>query len=527
VKVLVSDDLAEVGIKMLRRARGIQVDVKTGLSPKALKTVIKDYDALVIRSATQVTESLLKAASRLKVIARAGIGLDNVDVPAATKRGIVVMNTPGGNIVTTAEHTIAMMLSLSRNIPQGTGSLKAGRWEKKSLQGREVFNKTLGIIGYGRVGSIVADRAKGLKMQVIVHDPYANRELIEQAGFELVSLKALLKRSDYVSVHVPKLKETTNLIDKKAFDLMKPGAMIINCARGGIVNEKDLLAALKSGKVGGAALDVFETEPPGASPLFELDKVIYTPHLGASTAEAQKNVAVGVAEQVISYLQTGTITNAVNVPSVTGELLAKLQPYLTLADRMGCLQAQLAKGAIKTITIQYLGDFQALDMRPVTTAALKGLLTPILKDDVNFVNASVIAKERGIKVTESRSVEAEDFTNLITIHAATSKGSNTVSGTIFGKHEPRIVRINKFRLEVIPEGHLLLIFNDDKPGAIGSIGTVLGNHNINIARMHVGREQKKGARNVIFLDTDAPAPPKTLKEIRALPLVKSVTPLEL
>jgi D-3-phosphoglycerate dehydrogenase len=308
---------------------------------------------------------------------------------------------------------------------------------------------------------------------------------------------------------------------------MKPGVMIINCARGGIVNEKDLLAALKSGKVGGAALDVFETEPPGASPLFECDNVIYTPHLGASTAEAQTNVAVAVAEQVISYLQTGTIINAVNAPSVTGELLAKLQPYLTLADRMGCLQAQLAKGAIKTITIKYLGDFQGLDMRPVTTAALKGLLTPVLKDDVNFVNASVIAKERGIKVTESRSVEAEDFTNLITIHAATSKGTNTVSGTIFGKHEPRIVRINTSRLEVIPEGHLLLIFNEDKPGAIGSIGTVLGKHNINIARMHVGRETKKGSRNVIFLDTDTPTPPKTLKEIRALPMVKSVTPLEL
>jgi D-3-phosphoglycerate dehydrogenase len=527
LKVLVSDNLAETGVKMLRAAGGIKVDVKTGLTPKALKADIKDYDALIIRSGTQVTESLLKAASRLKVIGRAGIGLDNVDIPAATKRGIVVMNTPGGNIVTTAEHTIAMILSLSRNIPQGTGSLKAGRWEKKSLQGREVFNKTLGIIGYGRIGSIVADRARGLKMRVIVHDPYANKELLEQAGFEQVSFKTLLKRSDYVSVHVPKLKETTNLIDQKAFDLMKPGVMVINCARGGIVNEKDLLAALKSGKVGGAALDVFETEPPGASPLFQCDNVIYTPHLGASTAEAQTNVAVAVAEQVISYLQNGTIINAVNVPSVTGELLSKLGPYLTLADRMGCLQGQLAKGAIKTITIKYLGDFQGLDMRPVTTAALKGLLTPILKDDVNFVNASLIAKERGVKVTESRSVEAEDFTNLITIHAATSKGTNTVSGTIFGKHEPRIVRINTFRLEVIPEGHLLLIFNEDRPGAIGSIGTVLGENNINIARMHVGRETKKGSRNVILLDTDTPAPPKTLRELRALPLVKSVTPLEL
>jgi D-3-phosphoglycerate dehydrogenase len=527
LKVLVSDELADVGIKMFEEADGIEVDVKVGLPPKELKAIIKQYDALVIRSATKVTESLLQATTRLKVIGRAGIGLDNVDLPAATKRGIVVMNTPGGNMVTTAEHTIAMMLSLSRNIPQGTGSLKAGRWEKKALQGREVFNKTLGVIGYGRIGSIVADRARGLKMRVIVHDPYAHKELVEQAGFEIVSLKELYKRSDYITVHVPKLKETTNLIDKKAFDLMKPGVMIINCARGGIVNEKDLVDALESGKVGGAALDVFEKEPPEHSRLFEFENVIFTPHLGASTAEAQTNVAVAVAKQIISYLQTGTIINAVNVPSVTGELLAKLRPYLTLADRMGCLQAQLARGAIKTITIKYLGDFQGLDMRPVTTAALKGLLTPFLKDDVNFVNAPVIAKERGIRVTESRSVEAEDFTNLITIYAKASKGSNTVSGTIFGKHEPRIVRINTFRLEAVPKGHLLLIYNTDKPGAIGSIGTVLGQHNINIARMQVGREKKDGGRNVIFLDTDTPTPPEILEEIRALPLVKSVTSLEL
>lgn len=526
MKVLISDEMANVCLEMFQKAEGIQVDVKLGLPPEELKSVIKDYNALVIRSATKVTEDLLEAANQLKVIGRAGIGLDNVDIPAATKRGVVVMNTPGGNVVTTAEHTIAMMLSLSRNIPQASASLKAGRWEKKNWQGRELFHKTLGVIGYGRVGSIVADRARGLRMHVIVHDPFVNRELIEQAGFELVSLEELYRRSDYITIHVPKLKETTNLINKEAFDQMKLGVMIINCARGGILNENDLADALRSGKVGGAALDVFEMEPPGASPLFEFDHVISTPHLGASTAEAQTNVAVAVAEQIISYLQTGTVVNAVNVPSVSGELLVKLRPFLTLAERMGCLQAQLAKGAVKSVTMKYLGDFQGLDMMPVTTAALKGLLTPFLKDDVNFVNAPVIAKERGIKVTESRNVEAEDFSNLISIHVMASEGSNTVSGTIFGKKEPRIVRINNFRLEVVPEGHLLLIFNEDKPGAIGSIGTVLGRHNINIARMHVGREED-GERNVIFLDTDTPAPPETLEELRALPQVKSVTPLEL
>ena len=526
MKVLVSDKLADIGINMFDEAEGIDVDVKVGLKPKELKAIIKDYEALVIRSATKVTEGLLKAATRLKVIGRAGIGLDNVDIPAATKRGIVVMNTPGGNVVTTAEHTIAMILALSRNIPQGTASLKAGRWEKKNLQGKEIFNKILGVIGYGRIGSIVADRARGLKMRVIVHDPYANVELVEQAGFELVSMEDLYKRSDYITIHVPKMKETLKLINKDAFARMKPGVMLINCARGGIVDEQDLVDALNSGKVGGAAMDVFETEPPGDSPLFQFNNVSCTPHLGASTAEAQTNVAVAVAEQIISYLQTGTIINAVNAPSVSGELLAKLRPYLTLAERMGCLQAQLTKGAIKGVTVKYLGDFLGLDMAPVTTAALKGLLTPFLQDEVNFVNATVIAKERGIKVIESRSVEAEDFTNLITIQATGSKGSNTVSGTIFGKHEPRIVRVNSFRLEVVPEGHLLFIHNMDKPGAIGSVGTVLGRHNINIGRMHVGQEED-GDRNVILLVTDTPAPPETLKELRALPLVKSVTPLEL
>ena len=526
MKVLVSDKLADVGIKMFEEADGIEVDVNVGLAPEELKAIIGDYDALVIRSATKVTEEILDAATRLKVIGRAGIGLDNVAIRAATKRGIVVMNTPEGNVVTTAEHSIAMMLALSRNIPQGTASLKAGRWEKKKLQGREIFNKTLGVLGYGRVGRIVADRARGLKMQVIVHDPYVNRELVEQAGFEVVSLEELYRRSDFVTVHVPKMKETLNLINKAAFDQMKPGVMIIHCARGGIVNEKDLADALESGKVGGVALDVFETEPPGRSPLFEFNSVVCTPHLGASTAEAQTNVAVSVAEQIISYLQTATIVNAVNVPCVTGELLAKLQPYLTLAERMGCLHAQLAEGAINGVTIKYSGDFSGFDMAPVTTAAIKGLLTPFLKDEVNFVNATVIAKERGIKVTELRSAEAEDFANLITIHATASEGANTVSGTIFGKHEPRIVKINMFRLEVVPEGHLLFIRNMDKPGAIGSIGTVLGRHNVNIARMHVGQE-KDGGRNVIFLDTDICTPPEAVEELRALPMVKSVTPLEL
>jgi len=331
MKILVSDNLGEIGIKMFAEEPGMTVDVKTGLQPDELKGIIGEYDALVIRSATQVTEDILEAGTNLKVVGRAGIGLDNVDIPAATKRGVVVMNTPTGNVVTTAEHTIAMMMALTRNIPWGTATLKRGLWEKKKLQGREVYKKVLGLIGMGKIGSIVADRARGLKMQVIVHDPFVTPEQIEKAGFEPVSLAELYGRADYITVHVPKLKNTVGFINKAAFDQMKDGVMIINCARGGIVDEADLKEALRSGKVAGAALDVFETEPPGVCPLFEIDRVICTPHLGASTLEAQTNVAVQVAEQIIAYLRDATIINAVNVPAVSGELLEKIGPYLTLA----------------------------------------------------------------------------------------------------------------------------------------------------------------------------------------------------
>jgi len=479
----------------------------------------------VIRSATQVTEDLLEAAEKLKVIGRAGIGLDNVDIPAATKRGIIVMNTPGGNVITTAEHTIAMMMALTRKIPQATASMKMGQWDKKNLVGRELFDKVLGVIGYGKVGAIVADRARGLKMRVIVYDPYVTADVIEKAGFESVTAEALYKRSDYITVHVPKLKNTINLLNKKAFAKMKDGVMILNCARGGIVNEEDLLEALESGKCGGAALDVFQNEPPGKLPLFDSDRVICTPHLGASTKEAQVNVAVAVASQIIDFLKNGTIINAVNVPSVTGELLKKLGPYLSLADQIGSLQAQLVKGPLKEVTIEFAGDFHGLDLSPVSTAVLKGLLTAVVKDDVNFVNANVIAKERGIKVTETTSSESEDYINLITVRVITTKMKSTVAGTIFGKSDCRVVRINTFRLEMIPKGHLALIHNVDIPGSIGEIGTTLGKHQINIGRMQVGQEEE-GDRNIIFLCTDTPIPEAVLKELRQLKTVKAVTPLE-
>lgn len=526
MKVLVSDNLDSSGVRMFQQEDGIEVDVKTGLSPEEQKSIIGEYDALVIRSATKVTPDLLDVAKRLKVIGRAGIGLDNVDIPAATKHGVIVMNTPGGNVITTAEHAIAMMMSLTRNIPWGTASLKAGKWEKKNLEGRELYNKILGIIGFGKIGSIVADRARGLKMQVIIYDPYVTPERIEKAGYSSATLDELYGRSDYITVHVPKLKDTMGLLNKNAFDKMKKGVMIINCARGGIVNEADLYDALKSGKVAGAALDVFEKEPPGNSPLFELDKVICTPHLGASTQEAQANVATAVASQIIEYLKNGTIINAVNVPSVTGELLKKIGPFLLLADKMGSILTQLSTGPIKEVVIEYTGDFDGLDMTPVSTALLRGLLVHIVKDDVNFVNANLIAKERGIKVIETSSAESEDFTNLITVKGITADKTTTIAGTIFGKKDPRIVRINNFRLEMHPSGHLALIQNLDKPGAIGSIGTTLGKNNINIGRMQVGQEEE-GARNIILLKTDTPIPQPVVEELRALPMVKSVMPLEL
>lgn len=523
--VLVSDNLEKDGIDLLQKEDGIEVDVKTGLSPDELKKIIGKYHALIIRSATKVTEDILSAASNLKVVGRAGIGLDNVDIPAATKRGIVVMNTPTGNVVTTAEHAIAMLLAMSRNIPQGTASLKAGKWDKKKLQGREIYNKVLGVVGFGKIGSIVADRARGLKMQVIVCDPYVTPERIEKAGFESVSLDELYKRADYITLHIPKLKDTVGLLNKAAFEKMKPGVMIINCSRGGIVNEADLYEAMKSGKVAGAALDVFENEPPGKNPLFELDNLICTPHLGASTKEAQTNVAVAVAAQIIDFLKNDTIINAVNAPSVTGEVLKKLRPYLILGEQMGCLHAQITSGPIQEVTVEYRGNFQDLDLSPVTTSVLKGLLTPTVKDSINFVNANVYAKERGIKVMEATSSDSEGYINLITVRVITTEMTNVVSGTLFGKRDPRIVKINHFRLELIPEGHMALIHNLDKPGAIGSIGTTLGKHNINIGRMQVGQEED-GERNIIFLTTDTLIPPHVLEELRALPLVKTVTPLE-
>ncbi|MCG8639568.1 MAG: phosphoglycerate dehydrogenase [Desulfobacterales bacterium] len=526
MKVLVSDKMGEAGLDIFRNQDGIRLDVKTGLSQDELIEIIGQYDALAIRSATQVNKDVLDAAVNLKVVARAGIGLDNVDIDEATKKGVAVMNTPGGNTVTTAEHAIAMMMALSRNIPRGTQSMKEGRWDKKLLQGREISNKTFGVIGFGNIGSIAAGLAKGLRMKVIVYDPYISKEHIEKEGFEYATLDQLYEQSDYITIHVPKMDATIDLLDAEAFGKMKNGVMVVNCARGGILNEDALYDAIQSGKVAGAALDVFSTEPPGDHPLLKLDQVIATPHLGASTAEAQTNVAVAAANQIIAYLLHDTVINAVNVPSVTGEVLKQLRPFLYLSEKMGVLQAQITKGGVKEVDVEYIGQFPDLDLKPITISAIKGMLSQFVKYEVNSVNAISLANEMGIKISESTSKEAGNFLNLIRLTIVTDNSTDILEGTIFGKDDARIVRINKFRLEIIPEGFLSLIHNIDKPGSIGQMGMTLGKHNINIARMMVGREED-GKRNIIFLRTDTPVPPDVVKEISDLELVVSMTTFEL
>ena len=525
-KVLVSDTLAAEGIEILKNAPGIEVDMMTNLTPDELKGIIKDYEGLAIRSATKVTKEIIDHAEKLSVIGRAGIGLDNVDIIAASKRGIVCMNTPGGNTITTGEHTIAMMFALARKIPQATASMKEGKWEKNKFMGAELNNKTLGIIGIGRVGTIVADRAQGLKMNVIAYDPFISPEAAGKLGIVLVTLDELLQRSNFISVHTPSTKETKGMINAKAFAKMKKGVFIINCARGGIVNEKDLYEALKSGKVAGAALDVFEEEPTKNIELISLNNVICTPHLGASTDEAQINVAIAIAEQIVNFLTKGEIKNAVNFPSISAELLTVIQPYLNLAEKLGKFEAQMVKGGVKEVHVEYSGEILNYNVAPITLSLLKGLLTPILNENVNYINAPVIARDRGIRVVESKSSEAKDYTSMISLTIKTSEDGSYSAGTIFGRQDLRIVRVNQFTVEVVPEGHMLVITNNDKPGVIGNLGTILGNNSVNIARLHLSRE-KVDQKALVVLSTDTLVSEDVLSKLRSLPNIISVTQLEM
>jgi D-3-phosphoglycerate dehydrogenase len=525
LKVLISDNISPKSIEILKKS-GLEVDVKTGMKPEELKACISDYHGLIIRSATKVTSGIINAAKNLKVIGRAGSGLDNVDKTAATKKGIVVMNTPGGNTITTAEHTISLMVSLARQIPQATMSMKRGKWEKKKFMGIELFNKTLGVIGIGNIGSQVAKRAQGLAMNVIAYDPFLSEDAAKAMGVEKVDLQELLRLSDFITIHTPITPETKNMINKETIKMMKKGVRIINCARGGIINEKDLYDALIDGNVAGAALDVFEEEPPKNNPLLALNNVICTPHLGASTKEAQENVAIAVAEQVVDYLINNTIRNAVNFPSIPSDQVPKLQPYINLSEKLGLFAAQIFEGGVTEMTIEYRGEASEINTDPVTIAAIKGFLTPILEETVNFVNAPVIAKERGIEVKETKSTDAGDYQSMVAIRLKAKDKESYVSGTLFSKKDPRIIGINNFKVEIVPDGELLFMYNNDKPGVIGNIGTLLSQNNINIARMHFGRETM-GGRAISVVTIDTPVTPQIIEEIKRLPNILSVKQITL
>lgn len=520
-KILITDSLAPQGLQVFERTPSFEVDVRVGLKPPEIKKIVRDYHGWVIRSGTKVTAEILEAAHNLKVIGRAGIGVENIDVEAASKKGIVVMNTPGGNNVTTAEHTISLMLSLARHIPQAVASLKAGEWKREKFMGIELCNKTLGVIGLGNVGRIVAERALGFRMKVIAHDPFVPAENAARLGVEPVSLDEIYARSDFITVHVPLTTETRGMINRKAFAKMKSGVRIINCARGGIIDEKDLAAALREGKVAGAALDVFVDEPPPPNhPLLQMEQVVTTPHLGASTDEAQQNVAIAVAEQMVDFLTRGIIRYAVNVPSVTPELLNVLRPYLVLGEKLGSFQAQLLNTVPREVAIEYGGEVTQYEVAPLTLAVLKGILTPIMESSVNYVNAPVVARERGIKVVESKSSRASDFASSITVRVKTKDKEFEVEGAIFGNNNPRIVKINSFYLEAVPEGYILILHNRDVPGVIGAVGTLLGEKGINIAGMELGRE-KVGGMAISCIHVDDPVPKETLAALRSLPQIVS------
>ncbi|MBI5100563.1 MAG: phosphoglycerate dehydrogenase [Nitrospirae bacterium] len=525
MKVLISDNISSKGVEILKKA-GLEVDVKTGMKPDELKACIGQYQGLVIRSATKVTADIIEAASNLKVIGRAGSGLDNVDKAAASKKGIVVMNTPGGNTVTTAEHTMAMLFSVARMIPAATASMKAGKWEKKKFMGVELFNKTLGIIGLGAIGTQVATKARGLEMNIIAYDPFLSEEKAAELGIKKVSVDEIFTESDFITVHSPMTAETKNLINAETINRMKNGVRIINCARGGIVNEKALYDALQSGKVAGAALDVFEKEPPVDNPLLTVENLICTPHLGASTEEAQENVALAVAEQVADYLVRGTIRNAVNFPSIPSDQVPRLQPYITLAEKLGSFSSQIFEGGATEITVEYHGDAANVNSAPITIAAIKGYLTPILLETVNFVNAPLIAKERGIELKEVKSSEAGDYYSMIALRIKSKNKESYVAGTLFSKKDPRIILIDGFKVEIVPDGVLLLIYNNDKPGVIGNIGGLMGKNDINISRMHFGRESAGGiAISVVSVDSTPSS--EVMEEIRKLPNILSVNQISL
>jgi len=526
-KVLVSDPVAAEGVAILRRA-GLEVDVRTGLTKDELIEIIGDYDALAVRSETKVTADVLEAAKRLKIIGRAGVGVDNIDVERATQKGVIVVNSPEGNTIAAAELTVALLLSLSRSIPQANASMKAGKWDRKKYVGVEVYGKTAGVVGLGKIGREVAKRLLGMEMNVLAYDPFLSKEQADALGVRLVDLEGIYRHSDYITVHVPKTKETAGMVGAEQIAQMKDGVRLINVARGGIFQEAAVLEGLQSGKIAGAAIDVWEEEPtPADNPLALLPQVVATPHLGASTEEAQVGVAVDIAEQIVEVMQNRPARAAVNMPSLAPDVLAKTQPFLTLAEKIGSLQSQLSTSGVTSVEIHYQGDFAPGQQLHLTRAVMKGLLTPILAASVNFVNAPTLAQERGIKITEARSQTSEDYDNLITVRAVANSGRECViSGTIFGAKEARIVEIDGLRLDFKPEGFHLVTRHTDRPGIVGKVGTLLGGRDVNIAGMYLGRAAARG-HAVMALSLDNPVPDEVLREIIALDGMEAARMVEL
>ena len=503
MRVLVSDNLSPAGIAVLRKEKDIIVDVKSRLSQDELRKQIGRYDGLVVRSQTKVTADVIEAATKLKVIARAGVGVDNIDVDAATKRGIIVMNTPAGNTISTAEHTFSLLLALSRNVPQAHSSIRNGKWERKSFMGTELYDKVLGIIGLGRIGGEVAKRGRAFGMHVLAYDPLLTESRAKSLDIEAGSLDDVIEKSDYITIHAPLTPETHHMLGEKEFARMKKGVRIINCARGGIVDEVALARAIQSRHVAGAALDVYEQEPLRDSPLLELDEVVLTPHLAASTDEAQQSVAVEAAKQVVDALKGGIVRNALNMPAVDSTTLEVLRPYISLAEKVGLFLGEFIRGAAFRITATYSGKMPTEDLQPLSRALLKGFLQPALRETVNYVNAHVLASERNIEFVETKTIEARDYVQLITLGVETDQERHEVGGTLFGPLEPRIVLIDGYRVEAVPEGVMLICFNEDKPRIIGKLGMLLGENNINIANMTLGRKERGGpAVTVLNLDSD-------------------------
>jgi D-3-phosphoglycerate dehydrogenase / 2-oxoglutarate reductase len=513
MKVLISDKVDAGCVDILRQG-GLDAEVNTGLSPTELLDIIGGYAGLIVRSATKVSEAIIERADSLRAVGRAGAGVDNIDVEAATRRGIVVMNTPGGNSVSTAEHSVAMLMSLARNVPQATASVKAGRWDKAAFTGVELVGKTIAVLGLGKVGREVAQRANGLHMRVLGYDPFMTDETIQSYGTQPARLEQVWAEADFLTFHLPLTPQTKHYLSTAQLAECKDGIRIINCARGGVVDEAALLASLESGKVAGVALDVFEDEPPAAdSKLVAHENVICTPHLAAQTQEAQSSVALQVAEQVRDVLVAGVIRNAVNVPSIEPEAYEKLRPYLDLGERMGRIQGQLVEGSVERITIEYRGEVAGQATSPLSSAVLKGIMETFAADgSINLVNAPIVAQERGIRVDELKSSAPEDYASLLTVILEAGGQRRVLSGTLFGHRDQRVVRFDQYDIDASPDGHMLFYINDDIPGIIGRVGSIMGDHEVNIARMSCGRQQI-GGKALTVLNVDNHMPQAALDDI--------------